>query len=108
MRQVALTAWLFLSHGFVFAIGGAALEARNYWLAAGFLVAVPTWRVYRRFREPRGYYLLGYGSAAGGDFHYSGGWISRKSSPARFALSLASEIFVIGFLGLSVLLNPRL
>jgi hypothetical protein len=108
MQQVVLMAWLFLSHGFVFALGGWALEERIFWLAAVLFIGVPAWRLYRRFREPRGYYLLGYGSAAGGDRHQSGGWISRKRDPNRFQFSFACEIFVILYFPFVAYLGPRI
>jgi hypothetical protein len=98
-----LMAWLFLSHGLTVALGGLALESRSHWLAAALLCGVPAWRVYRRFRSARGYYVLGHGSDAGGDPWYRGGWVSHGAQRAHFTLCLALELFVIGFLTLSVL-----
>jgi hypothetical protein len=106
IQQVLLFFWLGASHAIAFSIAGMLFESGHPWIGASVFVGVPAWRLYRRFREPKGYYLLGYLGEVGGDRWERGGWISRQRNRSQFALCLASEIFVIAFLGFMTVFHP--
>lgn len=106
IQQALLFFWLGVSHAFVFGVAGALFEAGHPWFGAILFVGAPAWRLYRRFREPKGYYLLGYLGELGSDRWERSGWISRQRNPNRFALCLATEIFVIAFIGYMVIFHP--
>ncbi len=98
-------AWIGSSYALMFSIGGLLLENGNILWSMIFLILFPVLRIARRFKEGKGYYIIGYMGQVGGDMRRPGGLIGRKNRPAEFQFYLFIEILIVVFLLISVIIK---
>lgn len=98
--------WLLFSYGVVFAVGGVLLQELGSLWGLALLVGFPAWRLYRRLRQGKGYYLVGYQGQVGGDLPTKSGLVTRRDDPVRFQILVLAEIGVLVFLAVSIFVLP--
>ena len=102
MQFIVLIAWLCISNAVLMIPAVVLLEYGQYLWAGLLVIGLPAARIARRFRGPRGYYVLGYNDGVGGDINRSARWINRHERPQWFTLLVAIEIIIVVILAVSM------
>ncbi len=97
--------WLSFSYGVVFSFGVVILDQGQFIWAFALFVLFPVLRILNRFRNGKGYYIIGYIGEVGGELPIPSSYVTRYTTPLRFKFYLIIEVLIIGFLLASVFIR---